>query len=257
MAEKKIWITGASRGIGAEVARQLARAGWTVAVSARSDDELAELVGEANALNGEIHAYPLDITDAEACVRVFADIEGAHGPLDTVLLNAGTHEPIDGTAFSVEPVRKLVEINLMGTVHCLAPVIERFVARTSGKIAVVSSVAGYRGLPTSSGYGATKAGLINMCEALRPELEMAGVTICCVTPGFVRTPLTDKNPFPMPFLMEVEDAAARIVRGLERDAFEITFPRRFTYMLKVLRMLPYALYFALTRRIVPKDGETS
>ncbi len=255
MTGKKIWITGASRGLGAEVARQMARDGWTVAASARSEDELAELVRDAGALDGDISAFPLDITNEEACARTFRDIEAALGPLDVVLLNAGTHEPLDGRAFAVEPVRKLVEVNLMGTVHCLAPAIESFVSRKAGRIAVVASVAGYRGLPTASAYGATKAGLINMCEALRPELARAGVALSCVTPGFVKTPLTDRNPFPMPFIMEVEDAAARLVKGLAGDRFEITFPRRFTYIMKFLRMLPYAMYFAVTRRIVSKDGD--
>lgn len=247
------WVTGASRGIGAAVARRLAKDGWLVAASARDASGLAALERESESMPGRIVSFPVDVTDPEACARVFSDIDAQLGPVDLAILNAGTHEPIDGMRFAVEPVRMLVEINLMGTVHCLAPVIEDFVARKGGRIAVVASSAGYRGLPTASGYGATKAGLINMCEALRPELEPAGVILSCVVPGFVKTPLTDRNPFPMPFLMDVEDAAARIVRGVQTDRFEITFPRRFTWLLKVLRVLPYRLFFALTRRIVPKE----
>lgn len=248
------WVTGASRGIGAAVARRLAADGWTVAASARGASELEALAREAESQPGRIVGFPLDVSDPDACARVFMDIGTRLGPVDLAILNAGTHEPVDGTKFSVEPVRMLVEINLMGTVHCLAPVIEDFVARRCGRIAVVASAAGYRGLPTASGYGATKAALINMCEALRPELETAGVILSCVVPGFVKTPLTDRNPFPMPFLMDVEDAAERIVRGVETDRFEITFPRRFTYLLKLLRILPYRAFFAVTRRTVPKQS---
>jgi short-subunit dehydrogenase len=253
-SKKIAWVTGASQGIGAAVALRLAESGWIVAGSARSEDQLAELVAKSEAMTGTIHAFPLDVTDEGAARAVFAEIGARLGPVDLVILNAGTHQPIDGTRFAVDPVRKLVEVNLMGTAHCLAPVIEDFVARETGRIAVVASVAGYRGLPTASGYGATKAGLINMCEALRPELREKGVILSCITPGFVKTPLTDKNPFSMPFLITPETAARRIVEGLQSDRFEITFPRRFTYILKLLRMLPYAAYFAISRRMIPKDG---
>lgn len=252
-SKKVAWVTGASQGIGAAVALRLADSGWIVAGSARSADQLAELARKSGTRDGEIHAFPLDVTDESAARAVYAEIGARLGPVDLVILNAGTHQPIDGTKFAVEPVRKLVDVNLMGTVNCLAPVIEDFVARETGRIAVVASVAGYRGLPTASGYGATKAALINMCEALRPELREKGVVLSCVTPGFVKTPLTDKNPFSMPFLITTETAARRIVEGLKSDRFEITFPRRFTYILKLLRVLPYAAYFAISRRIIPKD----
>ena len=248
------WVTGASRGIGAAVARRLARDGWTVAASARDAADLKALSRDSEAMPGRIVGFPLDVSDPDACARVFAEIGSHLGPVDLVLLNAGTHEPIDGTHFAVAPVRMLVEINLMGAVHCLAPVIQNFVARGRGRIGVVASAAGYRGLPTASGYGATKAGLINMCEALRPELEPAGVVLSSIVPGFVKTSLTDRNPFPMPFLMDAEDAAERIVRGLDTRRFEITFPRRFTYLLKLLRILPYRAYFAVTRRIAAKSS---
>ncbi len=256
-ARQVAWVTGASRGIGRAVARALAEDGWTVAASARDTDALADLAAECAELSGVIHTFPLDITDADAAARAVADIEGELGDIALAILNAGTHEPVDGRALTLAPYRRLMEINYMGTVNCLVPVAERCVARGRGRIAVVASLAGYRGLPTASAYGATKAALINMCEALRPELEAAGVILSVVNPGFVRTPLTDRNPFPMPFLMDVEPAARRLLRAVAGDRFEITFPRRFAFLMKVLRVLPYGLFFALTRRIrpvEPRDG---
>ncbi|MDE0780816.1 MAG: SDR family NAD(P)-dependent oxidoreductase [Alphaproteobacteria bacterium] len=249
---KVAWVTGASQGIGAAVARRLARDGWVVAASARSTDKLEALAAESDAWQGSVEAFPLDVTDEAAVTVVYEEIEARLGAVDLVILNAGTHQPIAAADFAVAPVRKLIEINLMGTVHCLAPVISRFVERQSGRIAVVASLAGYRGLPTASAYGASKAGLINMCESLRPELQEQGVVLSCVTPGFVRTPLTDRNPFPMPFLIDANTAAARIVSGLAGNRFEITFPRRFAYLMKLLRVLPYALYFPVVRRVSPR-----
>jgi short-subunit dehydrogenase len=153
--------------------------------------------------------------------------------------------------FSVETFRVLVETNLMGTVNALDRIIPKFIDRKRGHIAVVASLAGYRGLPTSAAYGATKAGLINMCEALKPELERHGVRLTLINPtlinpGFVETPLTDKNDFPMPFLIPVEEAADHIARGLNGSAFEISFPWRFAALMKLLRLLPNRL----TRRMI-------
>ena len=140
----------------------------------------------------------------------------------------------------------------MGTVNGLAQIIPRLIERKRGHIAVVASLAGYRGLPTAAAYGATKAGLINMCEALKPELERHGVRLTLINPGFVETPLTDRNEFPMPYLMPVEKAADRIMRGLRSDDFEVTFPWRFATVMKLLRLLPDRLFFLLTRRMIGK-----
>lgn len=243
---RKVWITGASSGIGRALALRLARAGDSVAVSARRGDELERLAAEPGP--GRIVAFPVDATDGAAMARAANAIEAAIGPLDLAIFNAGTHEPVAVESFDTGPFRRLIEINYMGVVNGLAAVLPRFVERRAGQVAVVSSAAGYRGLPTAAAYGPTKAALINLCESLKPDLDRFGVRISVVIPGFVRTPLTDHNSFPMPFLMEVDDAAARIVAGLERGAFEIVFPRRFIVMLKLARMLPYALYFRLVTR---------
>ena len=241
-----VWITGASYGLGREVALQLARRGDRVAVSARSIDKLNALAAEAP--EGRILPYELDVTDSRATADTVARIEADDGPIDIALLNAGTHEPVSAGDFSAEKVRNLIELNLMGTANCLEPLLERFRQRGRGHIAIVASVAGYRGLPRAIAYSATKAALIAMAESLKFDLDRAGVLVQVVNPGFVKTPLTDRNDFPMPFLMPVEAAARRIADGLARGRFEIAFPRRFAAILKLMRILPYALYFPLMGR---------
>jgi NAD(P)-dependent dehydrogenase (short-subunit alcohol dehydrogenase family) len=246
---RKAWITGAGKGLGRAVVVRLLQSGWTVAVSARTESDLVTLAADAGALDQSVVPFAVDVTDEGAMMATAAAIEARIGPLDLVIFNAGTHEPVRASEFAVAPFRKLFETNVMGVVHGLAAVLPRFIARRSGHVVVVSSVAGYRGLVTGAAYGATKAALTNMCEALKPELDRHGVRITVVSPGFIRTPLTDKNPFKMPFLMEPDDAAARFVRALDSGRFEITFPRRFTWFLKVLRCVPYALYFPLVRNL--------
>lgn len=246
---KRAWITGAGKGIGRAVALGLARRGWTVAASARTEEDLIELAREAQPLVGDIRAYPLDVTDAGAVAQAQNDIETNMGSLDLAILNAGSYERFGARNFSADRFRKQIDLNLMGTVYCLEALMPGFIERGRGHLAVVSSLAGYRGLPNAAAYGATKAALINMCEALKPDLDRAGVKLSVINPGFVKTPLTDKNEFPMPFLVSVETAAERIIRGLETGRFEITFPRRFACILKVLRLAPYGLYFHLTRKM--------
>lgn len=250
-AKSCVWITGASSGLGRALASRMAADGWHVAASARDADKLADLARRAAGLKGHIDAYPLDVTDPMAVRTVVATIERNLGTIGLAVLNAGSHQSVRAAEFAAAPFRVLIELNLMGTVNCLEAVLPAMTARREGRVAVVASVAGYRGLPTSAAYGMTKAGLINMAEALKPELDRYGVKLQLVNPGFVRTPLTDRNSFPMPFLMEVEDAADAFYRGLQSDRFEIVFPRRFAYLLKVLRCLPAPLAFAITRRMVP------
>lgn len=244
---KIAWITGAGKGIGRALARRMAEEGWVVAASARTAEDLKSLAGECP--SARVHEFPLDVTVVDQTVATLAAIEDRLGKLDLVILNAGTHIPLSADNFSVAPFRHLVETNLMGTVNCLAQVIPKFIGRRQGHIAVVASLAGYRGLPTAAAYGATKAALINMCEALKPELEGNGVCITLINPGFVKTPLTDKNDFPMPFLISVDEAAERILLGLKTSDFEISFPWRFSFLMKVLRLLPDHIFFTLSRRM--------
>ncbi len=245
-----VWITGAGKGIGRALARRLAHDGWTVAASARTGKDLSSLSAECQP--DRVHGFPLDVSDLALTEATVAEIERQLGELDLVVFNAGTHVTMTAENFSVETFRHLTEVNLMGTVNGLAQIVPRFIGRKRGHIAVVASLAGYRGLPTSAAYGATKAGLINMCEALKPELEPHGVRLTLINPGFVETPLTDRNDFPMPFLIPVEEAIDRIVDGLARSAFEITFPWRFAVLMRALRVLPDRLFFTLTRRMVRK-----
>jgi len=247
---RSLWITGAGKGIGRAVAWTYASQGWTVAVSARTENDLQTLREEAIRANlpGLIAPFVNDVTDHDAVKQVFKQIESELGVLDQIIFNAGTHQPNDPHAFSVAPFRTLMEVNYMGAINGLAAVLPTLIDRKSGHVAVVSSVAGYRGLPNASAYGATKAALINLCESLKLQLDRAGVTISVINPGFVRTPLTDKNEFPMPFLMEPEDAARAIFVGMTRRRFEIAFPTPFVMILKALRILPYGLYFWLVRK---------
>lgn len=240
-----VWITGASSGIGLALAERMMRDGWVVAGSARSADALSEL---ARKHDGRFYAYPLDVTDEAAAKEVVSRIREERGGLDMAVLAAGTHKPFEIEAFATETFRNLLGINLMGVVNCLAAVAPGFIVEKRGHIAVVSSVAGYGGLPTAAAYGATKAALNNMTASLKFDFDRHNVKLQLVCPGFVRTPLTDRNPFPMPFLMEPEDAADAFYRGLQSDRFEITFPKRFAIILKLLNALPYGLYFRLVAR---------
>jgi short-subunit dehydrogenase len=243
-----VWITGASSGIGRALALKLARAGRVVAASARSIHDLAQLADDARLVGGIVQAYPLDVADRAATAAAAREIAADLGTIELAVFAAGTHLPIEIDAFDADIFRRLVEVNLMGVVHGLEAVLPAMIAGRSGHIAIVSSVVGYRGLPTAAAYGATKAALINMAEALKLDCDRHGIKLQLVDPGFVRTPLTDRNPFPMPFLIEADLAADRIVAGLASRRFEITFPKRFTWQLKLMRMLPYAIYFWLTRK---------
>lgn len=240
------WITGASSGIGRALAVELVSRGWTVAATARRAEALAELAAQSG---GRILPAPADVTDAAATAAALGAAEAAAGrPAALAVLNAGTYVPDDARAFDLAAFTLQVRVNLLGTANALAAVLPGMLERRAGQIAIVASVAGYRGLPRAIAYSATKAALIAMAESLRFDLHRAGVLVGVVNPGFVRTPLTDRNEFPMPFLLPAEEAARRIADGLARGRFEVAFPRRFVALLKLLRLLPPALYFAVVGR---------
>ena len=243
-----VWITGASTGIGRALALRFAEAGSTVAVSARTTAALDELRNEAAGLPGRIVPLPLDVTDGAAVADAYRRLSTEEGIPDLCVMNAGTHKPFDGKAPNAADFERLLDLNVMGTVRILEAVVPDMVARGAGRLAIVASVAGYRGLRSAAAYGASKAALINMAEALRIELTETGIVVQLVNPGFVETPLTDRNDYPMPFLMPVEAAVERFFQGLHTARFEITFPKRFTWILKALRLLPNAVYLPLITR---------
>ncbi len=248
-----VWITGASSGIGRGLAGRLARNGHTVAVSARRADALEALKSDCAGAAGGIVPLPLDVTDRTELASQARHLFDETGIPDTVILNAGTYKPVTADDFDARAFALQVNVNLLGAVNVLEAILPPMRERGSGRIVFVASVAGYRGLPTSAAYGATKAALINLAEALRVELAPHGVIVQVVNPGFVDTPLTRKNTFKMPFLMSQEAAVDRMARALETDRFEVTFPKRFTWALKLLRCLPYALYFPIVRRFTGFD----
>lgn len=244
------WVTGASTGIGREIASQLAEAGVRVAVSARSADKLASL-------GPNTVAFPLDVTDAAQLHAAVARIEADLGQIDLAVFAAGTYVPVTADLLDTKEFAHTMATNYMGVVNGLAAVLPRMRERRKGHVAWIASVAGYRGLPKAAAYGPSKAALINLAESLKPELARVGVSISVVNPGFVATPLTAKNDFPMPFLMTADAAASATIRGLARSSFEIAFPRRFVFLLKVARLLPYGLYFWLIDRAVLRRPENN
>ncbi len=244
------WIIGASSGMGRELARLLDGRVAYVAVSARSEGALTNLARESRT----IHAYPLDVTGPDDVATAARAIEATGGPIDLVVLSAGAWTLMDAADLDIDAVRRGVEVNYMGTIHGLAAVLPGMLARGRGHIAIMASVAGYRGLPRSIAYGPTKAALINLAETLRVELAGKGITVSLINPGFVDTPLTRTNPFPMPGLMTAEAAARRILRGLERRRFEIAFPFGFTMAMKALRTMPTVAYLWIMRRTVMRNA---
>lgn len=245
-----VWITGASSGIGRSLALRWARDGYVVAASARNVDDLRQLAAEGE---GRIHAFPLDITDRQAVGRVLSDIEASLGPIDMAVFAAGTYVRESINHFSADQLRQMVELNIMGTGYCLEAIMPVMVARGRGQIGLVASVSGYTGLPGGGVYGASKSALITLAEALYPGLARKGVYLSIINPGFVKTPLTDKNDFAMPFIVSSEEAADHIARGMAAQKFEIAFSWKMVLALKLLRLLPYSLYFRLTKRMLRKS----
>lgn len=238
---KRIWLIGASEGIGRALALALAEQGARLIASARQEDRLAQLLGE---LSGEGHvACAVDVTSEASIENAWRSFAGALP--DIILYNAGTYRPMDAQHMELAAVESMIDVNLRGAVRVVAQALPAFVQQGSGHIVLVGSVAGYRGLPSAIGYGASKAGLLHFAENLRADLAGTGVTIQLVSPGFVRTRLTAKNSFKMPFLLSPEQAAQAIAHGLGKRGFEIHFPKAFTYAMKCLALLPYRLYFRL------------
>ena len=246
--QKKIWITGASSGIGKAVAEKFAYEGWKVAVSARRKELLDEL-----AKNPNIKSFPLYVTNRSQINKIFKNITDEFGDLDLCLFSSGTYEPKYEQSIDPDKIKNVMNVNFLGVIDCVKSVEDYFKNRRSGHISIVSSIAGYRGLPNSSGYGPSKAALTNFSESIYFDFKKFGVRVSVVSPGFIKTPLTDKNEFPMPFLKTPEYAAEKIFNGLVKgNAFEIHFPKGLTLTLKFLRILPYRLYLFLVDKLVKR-----
>jgi len=242
---RRVWVVGASSGIGAEIARLLLQRGALVALSARREEALREVAGSASA-----EILPLDITDSAAVASACRALQERWGGIDLVLWVAGTHSPMRAQTFELEIARRLIDTNLTAVLGGLAALLPMFRAQRSGGIALVSSVAGYGGLPQALVYGPNKAALINLAESLYFDLHPDGIGVYLVNPGFVATRLTEINDFRMPALVTAGDAAAATLAGIAAGRFEIHYPKRFTWVMKFGRLLPYRLYFALLRRMM-------
>jgi NAD(P)-dependent dehydrogenase (short-subunit alcohol dehydrogenase family) len=247
-AGKRVWLVGASSGIGLACAQALAQAGAHVVVSARRLEALAGLP--------QMHAVPMDVTDNASVQAATAQVvqqvlqhPSLGGPLDLVVYCAGHYHAQRATDFDLADMLRHQEVNYAGALRVLDAVLPIVLAQGHGHISLVSSVAGWRGLPNGLAYGPTKAALTHLAETLYLDLQDRGVGVSVINPGFVATPLTAQNNFTMPALISPEQAATAMLKGWAQGAFDIHFPKRFTLWLKLLRVLPYRSYFALVRRL--------
>jgi NAD(P)-dependent dehydrogenase (short-subunit alcohol dehydrogenase family) len=246
---QRVWVVGASSGIGLATVEALLACGAHVMVSARSATALERLVAQ-HTRTGEppvIQAWPLDVGDADAVARAARAIL-AQGPLDLVVYCAGHYREMRATAFDLAEMNRHLAINYTGALNLLDALLPAFTARGRGHISLISSVAGFRGLPQSLAYGPTKAALTNLAETLYLDLAPLGLGVSVVHPGFVQTPLTAQNRFEMPALITPAQAAAAMLSGWARGDFDIHYPKRFTRWMKLLRLLPYRAYFPAVRR---------
>jgi len=246
MNKKTIWITGGSTGIGKALAIKFANKGWNVAISARREN----LLGEISDNYENIHGFPLDVTNRLKCKEVFDQIKNKFQNVDICFFSTGTWNPKKEKDIDVEQIEDVFKVNFFGTLNSIKAVEEYFKNKKGGIITIVSSIAGYRGLPNSTGYGPSKSALNNLAESLYFDFKRSNVRVCLVSPGFIKTPMTDKNDFKMPFLKTTEYAADKIYEGLiNKNVFEIHFPKSLTLILKILSFLPSKMYFSLVGKM--------
>ncbi len=248
-----VWITGGSSGIGRALAIELVRRGWRAAVSARKIEAFDSKQENVPDLESKISIYPCDVTNAVSVAKTVTAITKDLGPIALAIFNAGNYIPITGNQLAISDFSKTFDVNFMGVINGLVPVVEHMKETGRGQIAVTGSVTSYGGLPTAAAYGASKAALNSMAQSLKFDLDRMNIRIQIINPGFVVSELTKKNEFAMPTLMKTEDAVLRIVKGLESGGFEITFPKRLSYILKVVNRLPFALYFWLVAKATGAD----
>lgn len=235
------WITGGSTGIGRSVARMLAEEGYTVAVTVRPDNPIDDLVEETQGMAGRVMAFPSDVTDEAGMAAAVAAIEDQAGPIVLAIFNAGAYVPVTGDDLRIEAFRLSFAVNVFGVLNGLVPIVDRMRQRGRGHVVVMGSISAYFGWPTTAAYGASKAALNIMAEALKYDFDKMNIRMQVLNPGFVDTPLTRKSAFSMPAMMPVEKAAERVCRAVRSGGFEVTFPRRLTWVMKLLALLPRPL----------------
>ena len=249
MTDKVIWITGASSGIGKALAIKFANEGWKVAISARRENLLNQIAKTYN----DIFPYPLDVTDSKKCELVFNSIKEKFKNVDISVFSTGIHDPKSEKSLDLNKVRQIMEVNFFGTINSVNAVYKYYKERKSGQISIVSSVAGYRGLPAGGAYCASKSALTSFTESLNFDMKRKNVRVSLISPGFIKTPMTDQNDFPMPMIKTPEFAAEEIYNGLvKKNAFEIHFPKSFTFIMKILQILPNWAYFKLVEKGMKK-----
>ncbi|WP_292896185.1 MULTISPECIES: SDR family NAD(P)-dependent oxidoreductase [unclassified Nitratireductor] len=244
-----VWITGASTGIGRALAVRLAGRGYTVAATARAEDGLSSITREAEHLEGRIFVFPCDVMNEAGMERTVAQIEKNLGPITLAVFNAGTYLPVRGDRLETTNFVRSYQINVFGTLNGLIPVSDRMRDRGFGHIAVMGSVTSFFGMPSAAAYGSTKAALNNLVEGLRYDFEKLNIRTQIINPGFVATPLTKKTNFSMPALLTASEAARRIDRGIHQGGYEVAFPKRLVWPLKLLRLFPASFIFFVMYRL--------
>lgn len=244
-AGEHIWIIGASSGIGRALARELSENGATLILSARREEELLKLNNE---LDNRHHVIPLDVSDNEAIQNAVKKLATQQKQIDRIIYLAAVYNPSAIRDMDLATIRKMVEINLVGVIYTTTAVLPLLEKQPKGQLAICSSIAASIGLPNGQPYSATKAAVTNFTESLYSEAP-SHIDIKLISPGFVETPLTDKNSFQMPMIIKPQQAAKEIAKGIKRKAFEIHFPKRFTLSLKIIKTLPYSLALYLTKRL--------
>ncbi|SES29834.1 Short-chain dehydrogenase [Tranquillimonas rosea] len=235
---KRYWIVGASAGLGAAVARKLSKVGAHLVLSARDEDDLKSVAAD---LPGRAEIVPCDVQDNDSVKRATE----AAGDIDGLIWMGGAYWPQKATEWNAEQVETMFDVNLTGAARVLGQVVPKFVERDRGHIVLTGSLSGFRGLPGATGYGASKAGLMYLAEGMYADLRNTGVDVQLVNPGFVRTRLTDKNDFKMPFIMDPDPAASIIFEHINGDGFKRNFPAHFGAMFRLSQFLPDALYYRL------------
>ena len=240
---QNVWITGASSGICKQIAEDLASQGCNVFISARRQKALEDIAAHSERL----FPIPVDVGKPERVNEAVSEILRQCGSIDLVLLGAAIWHPMALEEWDRDKVTRSMSINYSGVINCISPILPGMIERRNGHIGILSSVAGYRGLPRSLAYGPTKAALISLSETLYPELGEHNINLSIINPGFVDTPMTRVNEFPMPWIMSVDRASKIILRGLRNKKFEIAFPWQMVWMLKFSKLLPYPLFFWFIR----------